>query len=147
MKLIAAALALALGAVPVLADDVLLGTPGTPADDGLTPLQIGQIFCLSVLGNDLAPVLAIATPKLAEVLENNDDGRRRLASYNDPSTCHVGAIDTGSRGRATVEIDYNDPKRPDQGWTDSIVLQLERGAYSIADVMLGDDSVLEISSR
>jgi len=131
-------------ALPTLADD---------ADTGptkLTPLQIGQIFCISRVGNDMAPVEAIITPSLKQAIAKADalnaawekknpnekpplgDGLPWQASPDYTANCTAtGSATTGKDAR--IDINYAFPDDPAGNYTD--VLELK----GIFDSGIGDD--------
>lgn len=131
------------GAFPVLADD---------ADTGptkLTPLQIGQIFCISRIGNDMAPVEAIITPSLKQSIAKADaldaawqkknpgekpplgDGLPWQASPDYTANCT--ASDSTVAGKdAHVSISYAFAEDPAANYTDMLELK------TILDKNLGD---------
>ena len=128
----------------------------------ISPEQIGQIFCIGSLGNDMAPVEALLSPGLqaliADAWEKNaafesahpgdkpplGDGLpwRSYPDYADG--CTVGAI-SGDATSTSVEIRYAFKDYPDAGYTDQIVLVPaadQPGAWEIDDIHLMDDLTL-----
>ncbi len=61
-------LLLAASALPAFAAD----SSDVDAPVKLSPLQIGQIFCIARAGNDMAPIEAIVTPTLAKAIAKAD---------------------------------------------------------------------------
>jgi hypothetical protein len=112
----------------------------------LTPEQIGQIFCISRLGNDMAPVEAILTPDLTEAIATAEeknakwekanpgekpplgDGIPWQAAPDYASQCSVGAA-TLMMDEASVAIDYGFPEYPAGNFTDRLQLKLVPGEY------------------
>lgn len=104
-----------------------------------TPEQIGQIFCIGRLGNDMAPVLALTTPVLRAAIAYAEarsatiqlaapdekpplgDGVPWQSWQDYAPQCSVGEIKT-SATMTGVSIDYAFPDQPDASWTDTLVL-------------------------
>lgn len=127
---------------------VLLLTLPTVAQDFtiLSPEQIGQIFCISRLGNDMAPVEAILTPELtaaiAEAEQKNADWEKANPGEKPPlgdgipwqaapdyaSECTVGSTAL-MMDEATVAINYGFPEYPAGNFTDTLRLKLVPGTY------------------
>lgn len=119
----------------------LAATPSFAQMVTISPEQIGQIFCISRLGNDMAPVAGLLTAELtaaiAEAESKNDaiqqahpdekpplgDGIPWQAFPDYAAECKVGAV-TLKADRATVEIAYGFPDYPDAGFTDHLQLIL-----------------------
>lgn len=123
-----AGLALALATLPAAAQMVTI-----------SPHQIGQIFCISRLGNDMAPIAGLLTPSLTEAIadaeKNNADWEQKHPGDKPPlgdgipwqtwqdyaPQCAAGNVDTGKDG-ALVEINYAFPDSPDANFTDKLHL-------------------------
>jgi hypothetical protein len=122
----------------------------------LTPEQVGQIFCIARLGNDMAPVEAMLTPALASAIAaaeaRSAEIQKRYPDEKPPlgdgvpwqawpdyaPECTVGAVATeGSQSR--VAIGYTFPDAPDAGFTDTLVLQQVEGTVSEHPVWRIDD--------
>ena len=106
---------------------------------GLAPHQIGEIFCLSRLSSDMAPVLALATPVLstsiAHALARNEVIQRAAPDEKPPlgdgipwqshpdyaAQCTVGEY-RSSATMSGIEIHYGFPDQPDANFTDTLVL-------------------------
>lgn len=129
-RTLAAAVILA-AALPVQAQEPLI----------LSPQQIGEIFCIASVGNDMAPVEAIVTPELAAALA---EARAKNAAYeaDHPGEkpplgdgipwqdapdyapeCSVGAV-SYMMDEATVEIAHGFPDYPEANFTDTLRLRL-----------------------
>lgn len=107
----------------------------------LSPAQIGQIFCMSRIGNDMAPVEGLLTPDLTAVIahawEVNSayedeypgekpplgDGLPWQAWPDYASKCDVGEIAIDG-DRATVALSYGFPEYPRADFTDTLQLVL-----------------------
>jgi hypothetical protein len=117
--------------LPVHADDTMVT---------LKPEQIGQIFCLSRVGNDEAVVSGILTEELASAIdgawtaneaweEANPGDKPPLGdgipwqSWPDYAAgCAVGLV-TLMKSDAKVEIQYHFPDAPDADFTDTLLLR------------------------
>ncbi len=125
----------------------LLAAPAFAQDYTImTPEQIGQIFCIARLGNDMAPVEAILTPELTAAIA---DAETKNAAYEDKNPgekpplgdglpwqaapdyaakCDVGEA-TLMMDEASVKIAYGFPEYPDANFTDTLMLKLIPGEY------------------
>lgn len=113
------------------------------AEDGMVTLkaeQIGQIFCLSRLGNDEGAITGLLSPDLTMVIAyawaKNDaweaanpgekpplgDGIPWQAWPDYAAECTVG-LATLMATDAKVEIAYGFPEAPDAGFTDVLLLK------------------------
>ncbi len=127
----------------------------------ITPDQIGQIFCIGSLGNDMAPVEALLTPDLAaavadawtknaafEAAHPGDkpplgDGLpwRTWPDYADGCTVADGEVE---REEASVVINYTFTEYPDANYSNFLVLRpvtMADGAqiiWRIDDIDLGE---------
>lgn len=154
-RLAALPLALLLAA-PAFAQDYVI----------LSPEQIGQIFCISRLGNDMAPVEGLVTDELdaaIELAENQNDayedahpgekpplgdGLPWQAAPDYAAECTVGEV-TLMMDEATVAIDYGFPEYPDANFTDTLKLKLVEGEYEekvwrIDDVAFAEGNMRDI---
>jgi hypothetical protein len=123
--------AASLFALPVHADDTMIT---------LKPEQIGQIFCLSRVGNDEAVISGILTEELAaaidgawtanEAWEKANPGDKPPLGDGIPwqswpdyaAGCDVGLV-TLMKTDAKVEIRYHFPDAPDADFTDMLLLK------------------------
>jgi hypothetical protein len=127
----------------------------------ITPEQIGQIFCIGSLGNDMAPVEPLLTPALSAAIADAEarnemiqkaapdekpplgDGLpwRSWSDYAD--ICEVQAI-TATDDEARVPIQYRFTQYPDANYTNTLVLkpvQVAPGAppyWRIDDIDFGE---------
>ena len=127
----------------------------------ITPDQIGQIFCIGSLANDMAPVEALLTPDLRAVIEeawvNNaafeaanpgdkpplGDGLpwRTWPDYADGCTVADGEVE---REAASVVINYSFADAPDANYSNFLLLKpvtMAEGAeivWRIDDIDLRD---------
>jgi hypothetical protein len=126
--LVAAALALSAGSA--------LAQPIT-----LTPQQIGQVFCIARLGNDMAPVEGLLTAGLTAAIADaemkNDviqkahpdekpplgDGLPWQAFPDYADQCRPGAV-TFMMDEAHIAIDYAFKDYPDADFSDTLALKL-----------------------
>jgi hypothetical protein len=137
MRLIALASSLLLAVAPL----------ASVAQDGpriIEPDQIGQIFCIARLGNDMAPVEALLTPGLAgaidealyrdgEIAAMNPDEKPPLGdgipwqSWPDYAPECTVARSSYEMDEARVWIDYGFSEAPDASFTDVLQLKLIEG--------------------
>lgn len=162
MRLISLALALAaaLTSLPVLADEAQGQMVVLKAD------QIGQIFCLSRLGNDEAVIQGILTDDLSQAIaaaEKKDGDYARKHPGDEPplgdgipwqsspdyaARCDIGLV-TLSRTDAKIEIKYGFPDQPAADFTDTLILKkipiegMDVGYWRIDDVVYPDGSDLK----
>lgn len=119
----------------------LFATPSFAQMVTISPEQIGEIFCISRLGNDMAPVDGLLTAELtaaiADAEAKNDaiqqahpdekpplgDGIPWQAFPDYAAECTVGAV-TLEADRAVVDIAYGFPDHPDANFTDHLQLIL-----------------------
>lgn len=130
---------------------LMLAPTPAPAQDGpilLAPEAIGQIFCLGMVGNDMAPVRALATPDLNAVI---DDAQARSDAWADAhadekpplgdgipwsivpdyaAECTVGDV-VVTDGQALVTIKYGFPEYPAANTSDALAL------VTVPDAMIG----------
>jgi len=123
-----ASLALALTTLPAAAQMVTL-----------SPAQIGQVFCISRLGNDMAPVQGLLTPDLTQAIADAEKSNAAWATANPGDKpplgdgipwqtyqdyapeCTVGPVDP-VMDEALVEIVYAFPESPDANFIDKLHL-------------------------
>lgn len=106
----------------------------------ISPEQIGQIFCIGSLGNDMAPVEALLTPDLTAVIagawvknaqaESANPGDkpplgdgipwRSYPDYADGCEAFEGLTDAD---HAFVEITYSFASEPSANYTNTLVLK------------------------
>ncbi len=107
----------------------------------ISPQQIGEIFCISRLGNDMAPVQGLLatelTAAISEAEMKNDAIQKAHPDEKPPlgdgipwqvfpdyaAECKVGAV-TLEADRAVVDIAYGFPDYPDADFTDHLQLIL-----------------------
>jgi len=129
--ILTAALAVSLFALPAFADDTMVT---------LKPEQVGQIFCLSRIGNDEAVVSGILSDELASAIDGawtaNDAWEQANPGDKPPlgdgipwqswpdyaPDCSVGLV-TLMKTDAKVEIQYGFPDQPDANFTDTLLLK------------------------
>lgn len=105
----------------------------------ISPAQIGQVFCIARLGNDMAPMTGLLTPDLVEAIaiaEKKDaDWEARNPGEKPPlgdgipwqtypdyaPECTVGTV-LAEGGTATVNINYAFPEAPDANFIDQLAL-------------------------
>lgn len=142
---------------------LLSGLPAQAQMITITPEQVGQIFCIGSLGNDMTPVEALLTPQLMDTVarawasdiefEAANPGEkpplgdglpwRTWQDYAD--TCVVGEIHIGS-GLASVEIRYGFTEAPEANYSNKLLMipvEIEKGLpefWRIEDIDLGEGS-------
>ena len=112
----------------------------------LTPDAIGQIFCLSRIGNDMAPVEGLLTSGLSAAIAEAEsknaviqkqhpdekpplgDGIPWQAVQDYAPQCSVGAV-TLMMDEARVTLNYAFPAALDANFADSLLLKLVLGAW------------------
>ena len=128
----------------LLAIVVATPKPSLAEDTGpviISPAQIGQIFCISRIGNDMAPVEALLTPDLTAVIAHAwdvnsayedeypgekpplGDGLPWQAWPDYAAQCDVGAV-TIDGDTATVALSYGFPEYPRANFIDTLQLVL-----------------------
>ena len=136
----------------------------------LTPEQVGHIFCISRVGNDMAPVEGLLTAELASAIAEAEAADAAWAaanpgekpplgdgipwqSYQDyAAICTAGAA-TLMMDEASVPITYAFPEWPDAGFTDYLRLRLvDTGVigyrvWRIDNLAYGTDGDLRSSLR
>jgi hypothetical protein len=153
------------GVLPLL---LLAALPAQAEMVTLEPEQIGQIFCIASLGNDMAPVEALLSNDLqtlvVEAWEKNaafeaanpgekpplGDGLpwRTWTDYADG--CTVGEA-LAEREMATVVINYTFSEAPDANYSNELILRpaiFADGAplvWRIDDIDLGDGHTMRSS--
>lgn len=155
---LAAPLAALLSALPALAEEPQMVT--------LKAEQVGQIFCLSRIGNDEAVISGLLTDGLRTAIaaaEARDDAWARSHPDEKPPLgdgipwqsapdyadggCAVG-LTTLSRTDARVELDYSFKDAPDAGFTDTLILKkiplegMNVGYWRIDNVLYPDGTDL-----
>jgi hypothetical protein len=119
-----------------------LGLTSLPASAQMitiSPVQIGEVFCIARLGNDMAPVSGLLTHGLAEAIataekmdaawEAENPGEKPplgdgipWQTYQDYAPeCTVGTV-LAEGGTATVNINYAFPEAPDANFIDQLAL-------------------------
>ena len=124
---------LALPGLPALAEDSTMVT--------LKASQIGEIFCLSRVGNDTGPIEGLLTESLRSAIADADqqdaswekqnpgekpplgDGIPWQAWPDYAASCKVGPL-TLSKTDARVEIKYGFPEDPKADFVDTLLLKM-----------------------
>jgi hypothetical protein len=141
-------IALSLATLPL----ALLATPApATAQDGpilLSPAAIGQIFCLGMVGNDMAPVAGLITADLTAAIADSQARSDAWAAKNPgdkpplgdgipwsivpdyAADCMVGDVVTVD-GQALVTVNYGFPEYPDANTSDALTL------VAVPDPMIG----------
>ena len=128
--------------LPFLALTAALATTPTFAAS-MSTMQIGQVFCISRLSGDMAPVLAVLSPDLSELVLDH------LPSGADPATAipwqsqsdYTNTCDpVGSQGSAEAPIAvlaYGYREADKAGYADGIVLRFIDKRIRIDDITYG----------
>jgi len=130
--------------------------------------QIGQIFCLSRMGNDEAVIEGILTEKLKQAIADAEakdadyakkypdeepplgDGIPWQSAPDYAAKCDTGLV-TLSRSDAKVEIKYGFPDAPTANFVDTLILKkvpiegMDVGYWRIDDVLYPDGTDLKAS--
>lgn len=119
----------------------LLATPSFAQMITLTPEQVGEVFCIARLGNDMAPVEGLLTAGLTAAIAEAEarnaamqqahpdekpplgDGIPWQDAPDYAAQCTVGAV-TLMQDEAAVAIAYGFPDYPAANFTDSLRLKL-----------------------
>lgn len=148
---------------PTLLALILLGM--TPAASfaqtiGLSPTQIGEVFCLGVQSGDEAPILALPSPVLATAIAYAEARNAVIArAYPDekpplgdgipwtsfpdyPGICTVGAVET-SGDATTVTIHYGFPEDPSVTYEDRLALTTVPAPYDSGTLNRIDDVLFD----
>ena len=157
---LAVALATALITLPALAEENTGQMVVLKAD------QIGQIYCMSRLGNDEAVISGILTQDLTKAIaaaEEKDaayskkypgekpplgDGIPWQSAPDYAAKCQTGLV-TLSKSDAKVELKYGFPDEPAADFTDTLILKkipiegMNVGYWRIDDVVYPDGSTLK----
>lgn len=157
---LAVALATALTTLPALADNTTSQMVVLKAD------QVGQIFCMSRLGNDEAVIEGILTADLGKAIADAEakDGAYRAkhpdekpplgdgipwqSSPDYAAKCTTG-LATLSRNDAKIEIKYDFSDDAAAGYTDTLILKklpiegMDVGHWRIDDVVYPDGTDLK----
>lgn len=133
--------------------------PAAPASAQMTtlsPEEIGEIFCMAHLGNDMDAIRGLLSPVLASAIdyaEARNDVIQRAAPDEKPplgdgipwqavadyaSICTVGPVKSSATATG-VQIQYGFPDYPDDGFTDTLVLVPIPGPFGGPDVLRIDD--------
>jgi hypothetical protein len=141
---------------------ILLALAGTPAFAqmiNLSPAQIGEIFCIARVGNDMAPVEAILTPELSTEIAKaeaaNDTIQKQFPDEKPPlgdgipwqaypdyaARCEAGDV-TLARDESRTAVAYAFPEYPAANFTDILVLKLVADSEFAGEKVWRIDNVL-----
>ena len=119
----------------------LVATPSFAQMVSISPEQIGEVFCIARLGNDMAPVQGLLTTGLAAAITEADakndaiqkahpdekpplgDGIPWQDAPDYAAQCTVGEV-TLMQDEAAVAIAYGFPEYPEADFTDHLKLKL-----------------------
>ena len=127
--------------LPLFALAALTATPAAALS--MTSAQLGTLFCFARLSSDMAPVLAILTPELADLVHKHLPDRADAATaipwqstpdYTD--TCEaVGASGTADEPVIVLSFGFRDPSKA--GYADSLVTHFIDKRLRIDDIRFG----------
>lgn len=144
---------------------LLLSAPAFAQSPAITPEQLGEIFCLARVADDMAPVDGLLTPGLraaiAEAAEKNADIAARYPDEKPPlgdgvpwsswpdysPDCAPGAAEL-MMDEARIAISYRFPDEPAADYTDYLWLRLvdepltNRRVWRIDNLAYGTDGDL-----
>jgi len=115
----------------------------------LSPEQIGEIFCLGRLGNDMAAVDGLLTPALRDAIVAAEARNAQIAasapdekpplgdgipwqSWPDYADSCIARAGTADAQTATVSIDYGFTADPEAGFTDTLHLNLAEDSMQVS---------------
>lgn len=148
------------GFVAILPALLLAGAAESQQAVTLTPAQVGEIFCLSRLGNDPEAISGLLTGELTEAIATAErlDAEWAAANPGDKPPlgdgipwqswpdyapkCEVGST-TLMMDEATVRIAYDFPDTPHAEYTDQLNLRLVDVENGFAKVWRIDDVAYE----
>jgi hypothetical protein len=125
------------------------------AEATISAAQIGQIFCIGRLANEMAPVRALLTPGLAATIAKaeaaNDAIQKQHPGEKPPlgdgipwqgfqdyaPECNVVGL-TGGADTPQVVIAYTYPDQPKANWVDGVQLKFIDGKLRIDNVEYGN---------
>ncbi|MEQ1768771.1 MAG: hypothetical protein ABL879_02950 [Devosia sp.] len=127
--------------LPILALTALVTTPSLAVS--MSTSQIAEVFCISRLSGDMAPVLAVLSPELGELvlkhLPEGADPATAIPWQSQPdyaNTCEaVGAQGSGEEPIAVLAYGYRDADKA--GYADGIVLHFIDERLRIDDIEYG----------
>lgn len=128
--------------LPMFALTAALAT--TPAFAvSMSTAQIAELFCIARLSGDMAPVLAILTPELGELVQKHlpagADQATAIPWQSKPdyaNTCDsVGAQGSGEAPIAVIAYGHREADKT--GYADGIVLHFVEERLRIDDIMYG----------
>jgi len=151
-----------IGVLPIV---LLASLPASAQMVTITPEQIGQIFCIGSLGNDMAPVEALLTPELSTAIEAAYAASDAFEAANPGDKPPMGdgvpwrswqdyadgcAVTAGTTegDLATVTINYSFAAEPAANYSDMLQLRpviVEEGMqpfWRIDDIALGEGRTL-----
>ena len=128
--------------LPLLAMTAALAAPPAFAVS-MSTTQIAQIFCIARLSGDMAPVLAILTPELSELVQQHlpsgADPATAIPWQSQPdyaNTCQaVGAQGTGEAPIAVLAYGFREADKA--GYADGIVMHFVEERLRIDDINYG----------
>ncbi len=134
----------------------LLVAPVAAQAASLSPEQIGEMFCMAHLGNDMDAINGLLSPVLASAIayaEARNDAIQRavpdekpplgdgipwqaVADYAD--LCTISAVQSSATATG-MQIQYGFAEYPNEGFTDTLVLVSLPGPFGGPDILRIDD--------
>jgi hypothetical protein len=127
----------------------VLALSATPAAAlSLTAAQVGDIYCASRLSGDMAPVMAILTPGLAQLvaahLPESADPATAIPWQSQPDYANgcmpVGAAGTYDLPEVVLSFSYLDPSKA--GYSDRLVVRFVDKRLRLDDIEYPDGTTL-----
>lgn len=117
----------------------------------LSAEQIGDIFCIARLGNDMAPVEGLLSPVLAAAIGYAEARNAVIAAaapdekpplgdgvpwqaFPDYAPVCTASVSEPDSPEPVVDITYAFPDQPAAGWTDKLLLAREGDVFRIYDI-------------
>ncbi|WP_423067275.1 hypothetical protein [Devosia sp. CN2-171] len=106
--------------------------------DSMTSTQLGVVFCIGRLSGDMAPVLAVLTPKTRTLVEKTGIDRVRWQGKPDyANICEpVGA--SGTYEAPQVILSYRYREEGKSGFSDRLVMRFVDGLLRLDDILFSD---------
>ncbi len=120
---------------------LLVHAPAMAQSPGLTPEQVGQIFCLSRTASDVGPIMGLLTPDLSAAIAEAEARNAEIAAQHPDEKpplgdgipwqawpdyaekCEAGTAEL-MMDEARIAIRYDFPETPHAEYTDHLSLRL-----------------------
>lgn len=119
--------------------------PAPASADSMTSAQFGVVFCIGRLSGDMAPVLAVLTPELQELVAKADPAAIRWQGKPDyANTCEpVGASGTYEAPQVILSYQYREEGK--SGFSDRLVMRFIDERLRLDDILFSDNTSLRDS--